>query len=156
MFNNHARILTRAHNLSIQFIFNTALLCGLSGNAVANSPPRSNAGADQSVAEHELVHLDGSNSSDTDGEISSYRWFQTRGPSVSLSDHRAMVTQFEAPPNSQLEFRLRVIDDSGEKDSDRILIQVEPYTNQPPAADAGSDQSAAPGTTYSTKQPGQS
>ena len=147
MFDISARTLTSAHKLPLQFIINIALLCVLSGNAYANSPPHSDAGADQSVAQHTLVQLDGSNSRDSDGQINSYRWFQTRGPLVLLDDKNAVITNFQAPTNAQLEFRLRVVDDAGEKDSDRVLIQVEPYTNQPPLANAGPDQRVAPGTT---------
>jgi len=147
MFDISARFLTSTHKLPLQFTIHIALLCVLSGNVDANTPPHSDAGADQSVAEHALVQLDGSNSSDSDGQIASYRWFQTRGPQVSLDDKQAVFTSFHAPANAQLEFRLRVIDDTGAKDSDRVLIQVEPYTNQPPQANAGPDQSVAPGTT---------
>jgi hypothetical protein len=147
MFDISARFLTSAHKLPLQFTINIALLCVLSGNVDANTPPHSDAGADQSAAEHTSVQLDGSNSSDSDGQITSYRWFQTRGPLVSLDDKHAVITHFQAPANAQLEFRLRVVDDTGAKDSDRVLIQVEPYTNQPPQANAGPDQSVAPGTT---------
>jgi len=156
MFNTQSRILTRALKFFLVSTFNIALLFSLSGNAVANTPPLSDAGPDQSVTENTRVQLDGSNSIDEDGQITSFRWLQTRGPSVSLSDRRSPITQFQAPPNSQLEFRLRVIDDTGEKDSDRVIIQVEPYNNQPPLADAGPDQLVPPGSTVQLTSAGSS
>ena len=88
MFNTQSRILTRALNFFLVSTFNIALLFSFSGNAVANTPPLSDAGPDQSVTENTTVQLDGSNSIDVDGQITSFRWLQTRGPSVSLSDRR--------------------------------------------------------------------
>ena len=156
MFNTSARCITSALTYLTQLISTVSLLFLLSGDATANTPPLSDAGADQSVAENTLVQLDGSNSTDADGQIASYRWFQTRGPSVSLHNKNAVITQFQAPSNAQLEFRLRVIDDTGLKDSDRVLIHVEPYTNQSPLANAGPDQIVAPGTTVQLNSLGSS
>ena len=147
MFNTLAPSLTGTLLFFIQILLFFPFLFGVSGIATANDPPLSDAGADQVVDQNTLVQLNGNNSVDPDGQITKYRWFQTRGPLVSLDDKHAAITNFQAPSNAQLEFRLRVIDDTGAKDSDRVFIQVEPYTNQPPLANAGPDQSVAPGTT---------
>lgn len=120
-----------------------ALSGGTSGVASANIPPTSDAGPDQTVSEYDAVQLDGSNSRDSDGHIISYRWFQTRGPSVTLDDSTAATTHFQAPPNAQLAFRLRVEDDATGRDNDALFIQVEPYSNQPPEANAGPDLTVA-------------
>ena len=56
--------------------------------------PTANAGIDQVVSEGDLVTLDGSNSSDSDGEIIAYVWEQISGPIVSLSDYDQPVVTF--------------------------------------------------------------
>ncbi|MGD8909827.1 MAG: hypothetical protein PVI92_10830, partial [Chromatiales bacterium] len=48
-----------------------------------------NAGPDQVVSAGEQVVLDGSASNETDGEISSYYWYQIRGPEVTLENASA-------------------------------------------------------------------
>ena len=45
-----------------------------------NDPPTADAGPDQNVDEQTTVTLDGSNSSDPDDGIESYRWKQVAGP----------------------------------------------------------------------------
>ena len=55
--------------------------------AVNNQAPLANAGTDQSGMEaNTLVTLDGSGSSDPDGDSLGYHWAQVSGPSVTLSD----------------------------------------------------------------------
>jgi hypothetical protein len=56
---------------------------------VVNQAPTANAGPDQTVNEGATVTLDGSNSTDPDGSITSYLWTQTAGTSVTLSDATA-------------------------------------------------------------------
>ena len=126
-----------------QLIFTFIVMWGVSGIATANTPPRSDAGADQSVTENTIVQLDGSNSTHPGGQIVNYRWFQIGGPLVILDNKKAAITQFQAPPNALLEFRLKVVDETGAINNDRVLIRVEPYSNQPPMAGAGPDQSIA-------------
>ncbi|MEW8544010.1 MAG: PKD domain-containing protein, partial [Candidatus Thiodiazotropha sp.] len=49
-----------------------------------NLLPQANAGADQTINAGETVQLDGSGSSDSDGSIVRYSWYQNRGPAVDL------------------------------------------------------------------------
>ncbi|MDM8522659.1 PKD domain-containing protein [Desulfococcaceae bacterium HSG8] len=108
-----------------------------------NQMPVAAAGTDHTVREGETVTLDGSESYDPDGRISSYLWRQTGGQSVTLSDDTAERPTFTAPnadPNSEsLTFRLTVTDNSGAEDTDRVTIDIA-YTRQAPVADAGNSQ----------------
>ncbi|MCP4344156.1 MAG: hypothetical protein GY795_01345 [Desulfobacterales bacterium] len=116
-----------------------------------NRPPTSDAGPDQTVDKGELVTLNGSNSSDPDGSIVSYLWRQTGGSDVVLSNADKAKAYFTAPSgeprNNSLTFELVVTDNGGLQHTDSITINIRPETpeNQPPVADAGSDQSVNEG-----------
>ena len=77
-------------------------------------PPVANAGADQTVAGGVLVTLDGSGSSDPDGDVLSYQWQQLSGPSVQLTNANTAKASFTAPTglaqNAVLNFQLQVSD----------------------------------------------
>jgi hypothetical protein len=70
---------------------------GSPGGAPSNSAPTANAGPDQNVGENSTVDLDGTGSSDPDGDALTYAWVQTEGPSVSLSDANSAQSSFTAP-----------------------------------------------------------
>ena len=110
----------------------------------ANDPPRADAGPDQTVPEKTKVTLDGSNSSDPDDGIKSHLWKQKKGPSVSLSNPRAVQPTFTSPSvagnnSTSLKFELTVTDFGGLKDTDTVVINVT-GENDPPRADAGPNQ----------------
>jgi hypothetical protein len=108
-----------------------------------NQAPTANAGPDQTVNEGSNVTLDGSNSSDSDGTISSYNWSQTGGGSVSLSGASSSKPTFTAPtvgaPGDALTFQLTVTDNGGSSATDTVTINVS-NMNQAPTANAGPDQ----------------
>jgi hypothetical protein len=111
--------------------------------APVNDPPVAKAGPDQTVNEGSAVTLDGSGSSDPDDGIASYLWVQTAGAEVTLSNTTAVQPTFTAPKfvagANTLIFRLTVTDNGGQSTSDMIIITVSDV-NQPPVANAGSDQ----------------
>jgi hypothetical protein len=104
---------------------------------VENKPPVANAGEDKPVKAGETVQLDGSASSDEDGEIVSYEWTVVSG-AVTLDDPSKIKPTFTAPSvNSEtvLVFGLKVTDDKEDQSElDAIRITVIPIGNKPPIA----------------------
>ena len=92
-----------------------------------NSPPVADAGPDQTVAELSNVDLDGTGSSDPDGDPVTYAWLQTAGPSVTLSDATAAAPSFTSPDVTSpvvLTFQLTV-DDGSDSTMDTVDITVQ-------------------------------
>jgi hypothetical protein len=115
-----------------------------------NLPPVADAGVDQTVMEGQVAALNGANSNDPEGDISSYQWAQTAGPTVVLSDSSAVRPEFLTPDvgleGATLTFDLTVTDSNGASDTDSCDIIVN-WQNQPPTADAGPDQTVESGKT---------
>ncbi len=106
-----------------------------------NKTPVANAGPDQSMDTNVPVTLDGSGSSDPDGNTPlTYAWTQTAGILVTLSDNTAANPTFTAPGDpSTLMFSLIVTDSLGKSSvADKVKITV---NNRVPVANAGPDQS---------------
>jgi hypothetical protein len=97
-----------------------------------NAPPVANAGSDQSVYVGQTVRLDGSGSNDTDDGIASYRWTQTSGPPVTLSNAKAIRPTFKAPAvtldGTALGFLLTVTDRGGLSSTGRCTVYVHKKT----------------------------
>ncbi|MBN2661077.1 MAG: hypothetical protein JXR54_07405, partial [Tannerellaceae bacterium] len=93
-----------------------------------NESPVADAGPNQTVNEGTTVTLDGSSSFDPDGNIASYRWTQTTGPSVTLSDPTEVMPTFVTPPvdatGAVLEFQLTVTDNGGLENSDSMAVTI--------------------------------
>ena len=117
-----------------------------------NIPPVANAGTDLNVTEGDNVALDASLSSDADDGIATYQWTQTNGIEVQLSDPIVAAPSFSTPnigpDGAALTFELTVTDRGGLKAQDTCIVNV-CWENEPPTADAGSDQSADEGSLVS-------
>ena len=117
----------------------------------ANIAPTADAGTDATVAEGDTVTLDGSGSTDGDGDTLTYAWTQTGGPSVTLSDATAAVPSFTAPPKTAsdqtLTFELVVSDGVSSSQPDQVTITIP--ANIGPVADAGTDISTSGGASVS-------
>ena len=109
-------------------------------------PPTANAGSDQSVNEGDLVTLNGTASSDSDGNILSYAWIQQAGPSVILNGANTSTPTFTAPEidiaGVILIFELTVTDNEELSSKDTVSVTVNDVAvPQAPVADAGANQS---------------
>lgn len=93
----------------------------------ADFPPIANAGIDMVVNIGDVVTLDGSNSTDSDGEIIDYLWEQIAGPDISLSSYSEPIVTFDVPEVTETTtwtFELTVEDDGGNTSSDDVNITV--------------------------------
>jgi sugar lactone lactonase YvrE len=105
-----------------------------------NQNPKANAGGDKSVTESGSVQLDGSGSSDNEGNIQSYDW-QSNGcdnnqPKGNINNSDNPVATFVAPQidsaSSVCTVELTVTDSQGATDKDSIEITVNQEPNQGP------------------------
>jgi hypothetical protein len=92
--------------------------------------------------------LNGSLSTDPDDGVVAYKWVQTAGPIVALSDPTAIKPTFTAPfveeQGASLTFELTVTDAGGLQDTDSCIVTVI-FNNMPPTAAAGLDQQGVAG-----------
>jgi hypothetical protein len=96
---------------------------------VVNQPPQADAGSDQAVSAGKIVNLEGSASADPDGNIATYQWTQTTGPTASLINAGEANPTFTAPivaSTTLLAFQLTVADAEGLTSSDTCQVTVLP------------------------------
>lgn len=106
-----------------------------------NIAPISDAGSDASGQINVRFDLDGGNSTDSDGTITSYQWTQISGPDVTLNNPNQVQASFTPTSAGTYVFELSVTDNDGATGVDEISVTVAP-SNSPPLAKAGSDINA--------------
>ena len=130
----------------------------VTGIVVTNNSPDADAGSGQTVNEGATVTLDGSGSSDPDGDPLSYSWESDGTPQITLA---GQAPTFTAPQvgtsGGTVVFTLTVDDGNGGTDTDTVAITVnDVVVNQPPTADAGSGQTVNEGATVTLDGSGSS
>lgn len=111
-----------------------------------NKRPLANAGPDKSYNEGSSVSLDGSLSSDPDGDVISYKWTSLDG--IILFDALGVSPSFNAPQvnaDKNYRFKLEVADGVLTSLADTVVIKVV-NLNKKPVAFAGGDQTVNEGT----------
>ena len=111
-----------------------------------NSRPVANAGADQTKTVGSTVQLDGSTSSDMDGDELTFHWTllsKPTGSAAALSSTTIVNPTFAIDKAGTYEFQLIVNDGSADSAPDTVKIST---TNSAPTADAGKDQTVLLGS----------
>ncbi|NWG12949.1 MAG: tandem-95 repeat protein [Acidobacteria bacterium] len=111
-----------------------------------NSSPVANAGPDQTVHTSVQVHLDGSGSSDVDGDPLTYSWAMLSKPTGSaavLSNAAVSNPTFVPDLNGDYVIQLIVNDGAENSSPDSVTITT---SNSKPVAEAGENQSVIVGT----------
>jgi hypothetical protein len=92
----------------------------------ANHIPVASAGPTQTVASAAPVTLDGTASTDADGDPLTYLWTQTAGPAVTLSSSTAAKPSFTAPAGAtSLTFSLVVSDGKASSAPSSVVVTVQ-------------------------------
>ncbi len=110
--------------------------------AVANAAPVANAGPDQNVRNGALVTLDGSASSDANGDALTYQWTMDARPSgstASLASATVAKPTFTADVAGNYVLSLIVSDGLSKSVADSVTI-TSSRANSAPVANAGKDQ----------------
>jgi hypothetical protein len=112
-----------------------------------NSAPVANAGDDRTAFVGDTVTLDGSKSSDVDGDPLAFSWSIVDAPAGSaaaLDDPEAILPSFTVDVAGTYEIELVVSDASDDSAPDTVFVTT---LNSAPIADAGPDQAVALGST---------
>ena len=118
----------------------------------SNTPPVADAGNDKSVDVGEQATLDGSGSSDADGDSLTYSWTlgtipgDSSATSADIGGASSDTATFTPDVEGAFELRLEVCDAS-DCDIDAAVVTAGGGGNNPPVADAGPDSTGTTGST---------
>ena len=127
----------------IQLIVNDGLVDSLADTvkvSTANSPPVANAGANQTAFVGDKIVLDGTNSTDVDGNLLTYAWSFVSKPQGSLA---TLTNPTSVNPSFAIDvfgnYVVQLIVNDGTVDSKASTVTISTL-NSPPVANAGPDQ----------------
>ena len=104
-------------------------LIGFPIQVVLGESPIANAGNDRSVTVGGAINLDGSGSSDPDGDALTYSWRQISGPTVAIRNANQVRASVTAPSSSgTLVFELTVSDGTSSA-TDSVTVTVNPRSS---------------------------
>ncbi|HAQ20836.1 MAG TPA: hypothetical protein DCR40_16630, partial [Prolixibacteraceae bacterium] len=109
-----------------------------------NKAPVANAGPDQTIAQNQLVSLNGTLSADPDNDLLAYHWTAPAG--IVLSNSNNAHPEFQSPNvtvDTDYSFKLKVNDGALDSPEDEVIVRV--LTYRVPIANAGSDFSSNEG-----------
>ncbi len=111
-------------------------------NAAPNQPPVANAGTSITITlPTNSTTLNGSQSYDPDGTIAGYSWTQSSGPSTAtITGSKTATAAVSSLVAGTYIFTLTVTDNLGATGTAQVKVIVNPAPNQPPVANAGSNQ----------------
>ena len=118
--------------------------------------PVADAGDDQQVDEGVLVELDGTGSTDPDGDELQYQWEQDSGPPMNVGDPGAPNPTFLAPfvgSDTEIVFSLVVNDGLAASAPDTVTVLVRDTSTEEATADTLSADTAAPGDVLAPDKP---
>jgi hypothetical protein len=113
----------------------------------ANLAPVARTGSDRAVKVGAVVQLDGSGSSDADGDALTYKWtlVSASGSKATLASPGSVMPSFTADVAGAYQVTLVVNDGTSDSAPASITVTAS-KDNLPPVADAGSDRTIAVGT----------
>src|SRR6056300_1465269 len=103
----------------------------------ANNAPTISVSGSTTYFEGDIVAIDASSSSDSDGTVVAHSWMQTSGQGLGLGSINSALLQFNAPSvdtRTQFTFLLSIRDNGGATTSSSITVTVDPLPNNPPTA----------------------
>jgi len=125
---------------------------GTVSHSTENLPPAADAGANQAVYLNDTVHLDGSSSSDANGDALTFKWLfnsKPSGSSAAFSNATAVNPVFVVDVAGSYIVQLVVNDGITNSQPATVIISTE---NVPPAADAGDDQTVEESETVTPEE----
>ena len=110
--------------------------------AIENNIPVADAGPDQTERVERLVTLDGSDSFDLDGDPITYLWSFTAVPTGTTEPEITAATTVNPTftPTDVGTYRVTLVVNDGEADSEIAIVSIISIVNTAPIADAGIDQ----------------
>lgn len=93
----------------------------------ANASPSAVAGQDQTLGAGDVALLDARASNDPDGQIVTFAWSQTAGPTVVLQNADTATASFALPitdEDAALTFTVTVTDDDGAQSVDQTIVNL--------------------------------